>query len=149
VLNDQPLDKPAFTDGRLVFGQTRCYVVRTVDRYGLLRVESEPSPRVCVTPVDRFAPAAPRNLAAVSGGRAVNLIWDANNEADLAGYLVLRGDSPAGALKPLTPTPIAETTFRDETGVPRREYVYVVVAIDTATPPNTSPQTSRVVATVR
>jgi hypothetical protein len=148
-LSEKPLEQPAWTDSRVQFGVERCYVVRTVNVFGPLRIESQPSPRTCVTPVDTFPPSAPKNLAAMSGGGAVSLIWEANTEADLAGYLVLRGEAPAGSLAPLTPEPIKETTFRDTTTKPGVRYVYVVVAVDAAVPPNTSARTSRVEETAR
>jgi fibronectin type 3 domain-containing protein len=86
----------------------------------------------CVTPVDTFPPAAPTSLRAVAGEHVVSLIWDANREADLAGYLVLRSELPDGALVPLTPEPITDTTFNDTTVKSGVRYAYVVVAVDTS-----------------
>jgi hypothetical protein len=62
----------------------------------------------------------------------ISLIWNANTEADLAGYVVLRGEAPGDTLQPLTPSPIKETTFRDTTVKPGMRYVYAIVAVDTA-----------------
>ena len=45
----------------------------------------------CVTPADTFPPAPPKQLAAIAGAGVINLIWEPNSEADLAGYIVLRG----------------------------------------------------------
>ena len=102
-------------------------------------LESDPSPPVCVTPRDIFPPAAPKGLAVVAmDGGVMNLIWDANTEADLGGYLVLRGEAPGDTLQPLTPQPIHETSFRDTTARPGVRYVYAIVAVDRATPPNRS-----------
>jgi hypothetical protein len=138
-LHDQPLAEPVFDDTRLTFGVERCYVVRTVDAYGTAgAVESEPSALACVTPRDTFPPAAPRGLQAVAGDGAVSLIWEPAAEPDLAGYLVLRGVAPDGALERLTQAPIAETTYSDATAKPGVRYVYAVVAVDTAVPANTS-----------
>ena len=148
-LNPSPLADPSFDDPRIEFGRERCYTVRTVRALGDLRVESEACPPVCVTPVDTFAPAAPRSLAAVASGNAINLIWEANTERDLAGYLVLRGDAPGATLAALTPAPIRDTTYRDGTVRPGVRYVYVVVAVDGATPPNTSEPSNRVDEAVR
>ena len=53
-------------------------------------VESEPAPPACEKLVDTFPPAPPKGLVAVASEGAINLIWDANAETDLAGYLVLR-----------------------------------------------------------
>jgi hypothetical protein len=148
-LNPQPLGVLTFTDPRMSFGVERCYAVRTVEVAGQVTMESAPSPPACVTPRDTFAPAAPRGLAAVGGEGAINLIWEPNAEADLAGYVVLRGEVGGGALAPLVETPIAETTYRDATVRPGVRYVYAVVAVDKATPGNVSGESNRVEETAR
>ena len=102
-----------------------------------------------MTPVDTFPPAAPKGLAAVSGSAAINLIWDANTEADLGGYVVLRGEAPGDTLQPLTPQPIRETRYRDTTVQPGARYVYAIVAVDRASPPNRSAQSNKVEETAR
>ena len=75
---------------------------------------------------------------------AVSLIWEPNEEEDLAGYLVLRGVPLGETLRPLTLEPVIENTYRDTTGEPGVDYVYVVIAVDTATPPNESPPSAQV-----
>jgi len=95
-------------------------------------------------------PAAPKNLAAVASEGAINLIWEANTEGDLAGYMVLRAPAvEGGKLVPITPAPIKETTFRDTKVRAGVRYAYVVVAVDTATPQNVSAQSNRVEETAR
>lgn len=148
-LNEKPLVSETFDDRNLVFGEERCYVVRAVDTFDGAEVESAASETVCVTPADVFPPAAPRNLAAVSSGGVVSLIWEPNTEADLAGYLVLRGDAGDETLQPVTPSPIMVTTFRDTTVQTGQRYVYAVVAVDRAVPPNASPMSNRVEETAR
>jgi fibronectin type 3 domain-containing protein len=113
-------------------------------------LESDPTAAVCVTPRDTFPPAAPKGLAVVAmEGAAMNLIWDANTEADLAGYLVLRGEAPGDTLQPLTPEPIHDTKFTDTTVKAGVRYVYAVIAVDRATPPNRSAPSARVEETAR
>jgi hypothetical protein len=129
-LNPQPLDATTFDDPGLEPGTERCFVVRSVHVDGPVAIESAASASACVTPRDIFPPAAPKALAAVAGAGGINLIWDANAEPDLAGYLVLRGDAPNGTLQPLTPQPIRETRYVDATAQPGVQYVYVVVAVD-------------------
>ncbi len=148
-LNPKPLETLVFEDPRLTFGVERCYVVRTVEAHGAVTVESAASPPACITPKDTFPPAAPRNLAAVGAEGAVNLIWEPNDEADLAGYVVLRGEAPGAKLEALTMTPIRETTYRDTTARPGVRYVYTVVAVDSATPQNVSVESNRVEETAR
>ena len=62
----------------------------------------------------------------------INLIWDANSEADLAGYIVLRGDVPGGTLQPLMREPITETRYAARTARPGVRYAYEVIAVDKA-----------------
>jgi fibronectin type 3 domain-containing protein len=112
-------------------------------------VESEPSNTVCVTPRDVFPPPAPANLTAVAGTGAINLIWDAVDAADLAGYLVLRANAPGEKLTPLFDTPITDTTYKDATTTAGTRYVYAVVAVDKAAPANRSAESNRVEETGR
>ncbi len=148
-LNPAPLTAPALERQGIEFGKEQCFVVRTVMTAGTVAVESAPSERACVTATDIFPPAAPKGLAAVAGDGVISLIWDANTEPDLAGYLVLRGEAPGDTLQPLTPSPTRDTTFRDTTVKPGLRYVYAIVAADRATPPNTSAQSVRVEETAR
>jgi fibronectin type 3 domain-containing protein len=99
--------------------------------------------------VDTFAPAAPRSLAAVAGEGSISLIWEANSESDLMGYVVLRGEAGDATLKPLTATPIKETTYRDETARPGVRYAYAVQAVDAYKPANVSAESNRVQETAR
>jgi hypothetical protein len=133
----------------VAFGVERCFEVRPVDTVFGAVVIGPASPKTCVTPADTFPPAAPRSLAAIAGSGVISLIWDANTEADLAGYLVLRGEAPGDTLQAITTEPVTVTTYRDETVKPGTRYVYVVVAVDRAVPQNVSPQSNRVEETAR
>ena len=132
ALNSPPLETTTFEHAGAEPEKEQCFIVTTVETISSIAVESEPSAPVCVTPVDRFAPAAPTGLAIVATTGAMNLIWDANHEADVAGYLVLRGETPGDTLQPLTPEPIRETRFRDTTAQPGVRYAYAIVAVDRA-----------------
>ena len=131
----------------VVFGVERCFEVRPVDKVGEVLVIGPASPRTCITPADKFAPAAPRNLAAIAGAGSINLIWDANAESDIIGYLVLRADAPSATLQPITQEPVAAATYRDETVKPGVRYVYSVVAVDRAG--NRSAESNRIEETAR
>jgi hypothetical protein len=143
-LNQRPVDAPPYADSRVEFGTERCYVVRAVYSFGNLRMESDPSPPACITPVDTFPPAAPTGLAAVGSQGGISLIWEGSPDEDLAGYLVLRGNAGDETLQPLTPAPIRETTYRDTDVRSGVRYVYAVVAVDKTTPPNRSEESNRV-----
>ena len=66
-----------------------------------------------------------------------------DREPDIAGYTVLRGDAPGDTLRPLTPSPIRETTFRDTTVRPGARYNYAIVAVDGRATPARRPRASR------
>jgi hypothetical protein len=129
------------------FGVERCFEVRPVDKVGEATVIGPASPRTCITPADTFAPAAPRNPAAIAGSGSINLIWDANAESDLAGYLVLRAEAPSDTLQPMTQEPVAAAAYRDTAVKPGVRYVYSVVAVDRAG--NRSAESARVEETAR
>jgi hypothetical protein len=147
-VNTTPIEVATFTHGPITLGEEGCYQVRAVRVYGSARLESPASETACTTFADTFAPPPPANLAAVGSEGGVSLIWDPSPGGDVAGYLILRGEigaaGPPATLTPLTAQPIRETTYRDDT--PRRgaRYVYAVVAIDGATPPNRSVESNRV-----
>jgi hypothetical protein len=114
----------------MAWGAERCYAVRTVERYGDMDVESTDAPTVCVKLVDTFPPEAPKALQSVATQGAVSLIWQANAEKDLDGYIVLRGKT-ADDLAPITPSPIHDTAYKDE--VPSgSHFFYAVKAVDKA-----------------
>jgi len=148
-LNKTLLTAPTFADARIEFDVERCYVIRRVELSGGVAIEGVASAPVCVTPRDMFAPAAPKNVQAISGGAGVSLLWDANTEADFGGYLVLRGEAPGDKLSPLTKSPITETSFNDTTVRRGRTYVYEVVAVDKQSPANRSAPSNRVEETIR
>jgi hypothetical protein len=146
-LNDKPLTTPTFVQPGAAAGKEQCFVVRTVAPVGTAFIEGDPGDPICVTPKDTFPPAAPKGLTAVGGAGAINLIWDANTEPDLAGYVVLRGEAPGDTLQPLTPQPIRETRFSDASAKAGVTYAYVVIAVDKAG--NKSAASNRVQETAR
>jgi hypothetical protein len=130
-LTKAPLVERAFDDTRMTWGERRCYAVRAVATIDALTIESEATPPVCKTLKDTFPPAAPKNLQAVALEGAIDLIWDASPERDVAGYIVLRKPAGSGTFNPVTPTPIEDARFTDNvpTGV---RYSYAVKAVDKA-----------------
>jgi fibronectin type 3 domain-containing protein len=124
-------------------------VVRRVEMAGTIAVESAPSRPACVTPVDTFPPAPPKSLAHIAAANGVSLLWEANAESDLGGYLVLRGEAPDDKLSPLTKEPISDTSYLDTTVRRGRTYFYRVVAVDRSTPPNQSAPSEPVEETIR
>jgi len=148
-LNPSPVTDVKLEIGGVEYGKEQCFVVRTVQALDSVTIESAPSAPACLTPLDKFPPAAPKGLRAVAEDGAVSLVWDQNSDADLGGYLVLRGEVPGDTLQLLTPQPIKDANYRDATVKPGVRYVYVVVAVDTATPGNQSGQSTREEVTAR
>jgi hypothetical protein len=102
-----------------------------------------------VTPDDRFPPPAPTDLQALQDATAVALEWRGGEAADLAGYVVLRGDGAGENMQPLVGEPVQTRSFRDETVRIGVTFVYAVYAQDRATPPNVSQLSNRQLVTVR
>jgi len=140
-----PVDDTKATDTRIAWGEKRCYVVRSAVTVGGMTIESDPSPAKCETLTDTFPPAAPKGLRSVAGAGSISLIWDANTESDLAGYMVYRS-AAGGPMEPVTPTPIQETSFTDSVTVGIR-FVYAVKAVDKTG--NASEYSERVEETAR
>jgi hypothetical protein len=130
-----PVAGTNYTDSRMTWGANRCYAVRAVEIVDALSVQSDEGPASCARLVDTFPPKPPTGLNAVAGPGEINLIWDPNAEADLDGYIVLRGMAPSGMLTKITPTPIHETSFRDAV-MPGIRYIYAVEAVDKAGNPS-------------
>jgi hypothetical protein len=148
-LNPSPVSAPKFELGEVAYGKEQCFVVRTVQGFETVSVESAPSAPACLTPLDKFPPEPPKGLRAVAEDGAVSLVWEQSEERDLGGYVVLRGEAPGETLQPLTPQPITDASFRDATATPGVRYVYAIVAVDTATPRNASAPSAREEATAR
>jgi hypothetical protein len=119
---------PPYRDSEFVFGKTYAYQVRAVfGRPGQIAM-SDASAVKLVTPRDVFPPAPPQGLTALYTAGAVELVWTANSEPDLAGYSVYRSDGQTveQVNKELVRTPI----FRDASAQPGRTYNYHVTAVD-------------------
>lgn len=120
------------------FGRETCLRVRAVEASGGVMVQGPVSTSVCLTPVDTYPPPTPTGLRIVQEGAAVAVMWEAVAAADLAGYIVLRGNGDNGPLAPLMDVPVRETTFRDVNVQAGATYRYAVYAVDTAPMPNAS-----------
>jgi hypothetical protein len=148
-LNPTPLTATTFTD-TVEFDRERCYTVRPLRGAPPNAVEGDASPPNCFIPVDLFPPAAPAHLAAVPDAGGISLIWEPNGEADVSGYMVLRGNPGDATLQPLTQVPVADARFRDTHVEAGKKYVYAVVALDSRLPvANVSAESNRVEETAR
>jgi hypothetical protein len=150
-INPAPLAALSYTDSSDVqLGRQRCYTVRAVRGVAPNFIVGAPSERTCVTPEDRFPPEAPTNLSAIAAEGVISLLWEPNGEADLGGYVVLRGRAGDATLQPLTDAPVKDTRYADRDVVPGVRYVYAIQAVDTHTPvANASVESNRVEETAR
>lgn len=120
--------EPVYRDTSFEFGQTYYYVVRAAFGKSGHFAMSDPSPTEKITPRDTFPPAPPEGLSSIYSAGAVELVWTANTEADLAGYNVYRleGSSPQRLNEELLRTPI----YRDATAPAGATVIYYVTAVD-------------------
>lgn len=137
-VNPQPVTQPRYTDAGLANDKTYFYVVRVVDNEAPPWQESGNSNMAAATPRDVTPPFPPRGLQAAATRGEVALIWDPNDERDLAGYHVYRSEVRRTAYRRLTDRPIQDTTFSDRTVARATTYYYVITAVDNAATPNES-----------
>jgi hypothetical protein len=121
--------EPRYLDNDFEFGHAYSYEVRALFKAGGAMAESDSSQPYEVIPRDTFPPSRPTGLTALYTAGAVELVWTANSEKDLAGYYVNRrenGEQPKKLNKELLRTPI----LRDISVKPGQTYYYRVTAVD-------------------
>ena len=117
-----------YRDSQFEFGHVYFYQVRAVFGMPGHLAMSDASPAIKKTPVDIFPPAPPVDLSGTYSAGAVELVWTANTEADLAGYNVYRLDNQTAQRvnTKLLPSPV----FRDTSAAPGKTLIYYVTAVD-------------------
>ncbi|HEX6804273.1 MAG TPA: hypothetical protein VF133_11390 [Terriglobales bacterium] len=97
------------------------------------QIEGDDSPVITVVAHDTFPPATPSGLQAVFSGPGqkpfIDLVWNANTEADFAGYNVYRSEEGATAAK-INSELVKSPAFRDTNVVAGHTYLYSVSAVD-------------------
>lgn len=136
---DRALDKD------IRFGESYEYRAQRVARVTVngktLELAGPLSEPVRIDAVNILPPAVPKGLAAVATAGengaepAIDLSWQPDAEADLAGYIVYRRESAAGGGSPdwqrISPAqPVVGPAFHDANVRPGRTYEYAVGAID-------------------
>jgi len=104
------------------------YAVTAVTSVGPPAIESDPSRIATIDYRDLLPPPAPSGLVTLNEDRAVRLVWDPVDAADLAGYRVYR--TLGKERQSLTAKPIQDTNFRDPSLELGTSYVYSVTSVD-------------------
>lgn len=118
-----------YRDVGFEFGHTYIYKVTAVAKQDGTVAESEESLAAEITPRDVFPPDVPRGLSAVYTTDAVELIWTANFEPDLAGYNVYRREE-GGAAQKINQKLLGTPIVRDTSVAAGHKYFYRVTALD-------------------
>ena len=126
-------------DKDIRLGQTYEYRAQRVSRVAsegkTLELDGELSEPVRVEARDVFPPAVPTGLTSVpiAGGNgeepAIDLSWQPNTEADIAGYFVYRREGNGEWLR-VSPEMLVGPAFHDQHVEPGHTYSYAVSAVD-------------------
>jgi hypothetical protein len=133
-VNATPIEKETYTDVP-AYGSFQYFVTAIPISLGV-SVESDLSTGATATFKDLIPPGVPAGLNALVEPHAVQLVWDAVEAPDLAGYKVYRTEgtgidklTPVATIS-LTKDPITPTTFRDTTINVGISYFYEVTSVD-------------------
>lgn len=126
-------------DKTILLGQTYEYRAQRVRRMDVdgktLELAGELSQPVDVDAKDVFPPEVPKGLAAVAAagandaGPSMDLSWEPDTEADVAGYVVYRREGDGEWHRVSAATPGIEPVFHDAHVQPGHTYEYAVSAI--------------------
>jgi len=82
--------------------------------------------------LDTTPPEKPAEVKAMGRNKLVELRWNKNTEADLAGYLIYRSDTPLSGYSPIGKTELNEYKDKNENLINSRIYYYRITALDFA-----------------
>lgn len=127
-------------DKTIRFGETYEYRAQRVRRVIVdakpIELAGEWSSPVRVEAIDVFPPAKPAGLVAVAvrpsqgGALAIDLSWEPDAEADVAGYVVYRRENDAPWQRISPSEPVVGPAYHDPQVQPGHTYRYAVSAID-------------------
>ncbi len=118
-------------------GTTFFFVAGSIDRDNNPRAESEMLSFSTLIEEDQEVPEPPQNVHLIPGASQVKLVWDANQELDIAGYNVYRRRLTEEQFTLLV-TRVNATTYTDLGVENEIGYQYVITALDRSVIPNES-----------
>lgn len=131
-----PTDQAQYLDQTFQWEKTSEYRVDVATESATdqkVLVEGDDTPVVSVFAHDIYPPAVPRELQAVFSGPGqqpfIDLSWQPDLEADLAGYNVYRREEGKTAVK-LNQQLVTSPSYRDSNIAPGKTYFYSVSAVD-------------------
>ena len=139
---EQTLEFSGHDEGRALdrdaaLDHTYTYTVQRIARLTMqnkpIEVDGVTSDAITVDARDVFPPATPLGIEAVADpdAGAIDLSWQPDTEADLAGYTVYRREAGSSAMPArISPPAQPEPSFRDATAQPGHTYEYSVSATD-------------------
>jgi len=113
----------------LTGGETYYYVIRARDRALNL---SDTSTEVYARALPNPPPVTPTGLYVVPWDSSARLWWNANSEADLAGYNIYRSTVSGGPYTKVNANVITDTSYFDSGLINGTTYYYAITAVDTA-----------------
>ncbi|MGD0617624.1 MAG: hypothetical protein ABSB67_08180 [Bryobacteraceae bacterium] len=116
-------DTTQYIDQTIVWGTAYQYWVQALRD----NAESDVIAHQAITPVDKFAPAVPAGLTAVTAINSIELAWERNTETDLKTYIIYRATG-TGPLEKLAETDVP--VYADKAIETGERYRYAVSAID-------------------
>jgi fibronectin type 3 domain-containing protein len=128
-LTSTPVTGDSYKDETMELGRTYFYRVRSMAPPSAGGIESLDSDRVEVTNKDIYPPKPPSEVAAISNGEIISLVWSPNTEPDLAGYVVYRS-GPEKKFERISDSLLTTASLVDSSVVKGQTYIYKIKAID-------------------
>jgi len=129
-LNDELIKENRYVDKEIELGSTYHYIIRASATDKAPYKQSDDSMEVVVEAKDTFPPKPPTGLVSITGRNLIGLSWDVNPETDILGYKVYRKAEGEEDFTLLTPEPIPENAYNDDTVEKNKRYHYAISAVD-------------------